>query len=302
MKFVFLVLHYKNADVTIQCLDSILSTIRSEDYSIVVVDNASENGSYEELCSKYCYNPKMHFLKNSENIGYARGNNVGFQYAKEVLKADWICLANNDLIFSDPNWIEKAVAFYNTVKYYVMGPDIVTPSGEHQNPFKINIAKKKEIQRKILHDEIVYWLLKIGIQRKIRGMINVTSAWDKVDYQTTIEDFDGTLHGSCLIFSPKYIQRFNGLYSGTFLYAEEEILCYLMKRLECRYSYNSNMQVTHCHSMTFKRSEEDADKRKMIIIKHRIFSYRKFLQIISDNKNLDKYLISNSEDVNVEKK
>lgn len=281
MKFTFLLLHYKNADVTIRCIDSILTTITDQPYDIVVVDNASENGSYEELKNKYATLDNIHFLHNEENLGYARGNNVGFAYAKNELKADWICLANNDLIFNDSAWIDKIVREYEESKFYVLGPDIVTPEGVHQNPFKMRVSQKKDVIKSLLHDIVVYILLKLGIQRKLRKIISKKKqSATNAEWAKEQKNFRGVLHGSCLVFSPDYVAEFEGLYNGTFLYAEEEILCYLLNRLKYRYVYCNDVQVIHCHSTSFKLSVQDEDKRKTIIVGHRIRSYFKFLKIV----------------------
>lgn len=280
-----------NADITINCINSIEKTLVEEDYKIVVVDNASQNGSYEQLLGEYKDDIKIHFISNVRNMGYAQGNNVGFIYAKDVLKADWICLANNDLIFSDPQWIKKSIGFYDKTHFYVLGPDIVTPTGEHQNPFKDTVPRKNQVLKKLFHDEVVYILLKLGLQRKLRKKMKLKDSWQNVNYKMTKEDFHGILHGSCLIFSPAYIHKYDGLYPGTFLYAEEEILCYILDSLGHKYSYNCDMQVIHCHSTTFKRSIQDEDKRKMQIVKHRINSYQKFLKIVNCRKNIEEFIM-----------
>ncbi len=288
--FAFLILHYMNADVTINCIESILTSMPKMHYDIVVVDNASNNGSYEVLKEKYSNNDRIHFLCNKENLGYARGNNVGFSYAKHELKAEWICLANNDVIFSDPLWMDKVFEAYCKKSYYVLGPDIITPDGEHQNPFRMNVSGKKEVAKSLIHDEIVYFLLKLGIQRKLRRKMNIKDVRADVNWKNSVEDFKGVLHGSCVVFSPDYIKEFEGLYKGTYLYAEEEILCYVLQKLGYRYTYFCGVQVTHCHATSFKKSIEDEDKRKMVIVKNRIKSYRKFLKIVFTNKDVGKYL------------
>ena len=66
--FAYLILHYKNADVTEQCIESLLKH-DMEDSCIIVVDNASDNGSYEILTEKYGNNDKLHFLHNEKNLG-----------------------------------------------------------------------------------------------------------------------------------------------------------------------------------------------------------------------------------------
>lgn len=290
MKFVFLILHYMNVDVTVKCMDSLLQNISGVAFDIVVVDNASNNGSYEELTGRYKEYENIHFLCNKENLGYARGNNVGFVYAKDVLKADWICLLNNDVFISDTHWMDKIYAQYEKKPFYVLGPDVVTPEGIHQNPFADSVPSKKRVAKKLFHDEVVYMLLKLGIQRKLRSKMKAQPVSNAVDWKQSREEFAGVLHGSCLIFSPDYVKEFDGLYSGTFLYAEEEILCYILHKLGYPYAYCTDLQAVHCHATSFKKSIADEDRRKMVIVKHRIRSYRKFLKIVMDTRHPEKYL------------
>ncbi len=289
-KIAFLILHYMNADVTMNCIDSILTTMSQENPEIVVVDNASHNGSYEALTEKYGEDKRIHFLENADNLGYARGNNVGFVYAKNTLGAEWICLANNDVVFSDTCWMDKVIKLYQENPYYVLGPDIVTPDGVHQNPFRNNVAGKKSVMKNLFHDEMVYLLLKLGLQRKLRSKMNIKDVKNEMDWRESRREFKGVLHGSCLLFSPDYVKEFDGLYNGTFLYAEEEILCYILNKLGYRYSYFSEVQVKHCHATSFKKSIQDEDKRKMVIVKHRIKSGRKLLRIVFTQKDVGRYL------------
>lgn len=291
MKFVFLILHYKNSDVTIQCVESMMKTFEIGSYEIVVVDNASGNGSYEELQEYFGGKEFIHFLHNEQNLGYAAGNNVGFRFAKRELNADFICLANNDVIFEDSDWINKVTAFYRDISYYVLGPDIVTPQGEHQNPFKSHTASRANVFKSLIHDMIVYWALKLKLQRNINNNVKSKRTLARDDWEHTDENMKGVLHGSCLVFSPDYVREFEGLYGGTFLYCEEEILCYILKKLNYRYVYYSNVQVIHCHSTSFKRSVQDEVERKKIIVKHRMKSYQKFLRITFCKGDLKKFLM-----------
>ena len=290
MKFVFLILHYKNSDVTIQCVDSIIHCFGTGSFEIVIVDNASNNGSYETLQERFSGKSYIHFLHNEKNLGYAAGNNVGFRYAKKELKADWICLANNDVIFEDSAWIDKVTAYYKTSSYYVLGPDIVTREGVHQNPFRAYTASRINVCKNLIHDIIVYWALKLKLQRKINNNVMSRQELNKQDWAHTDDNFQGVLHGSCLVFSPDYLAEFDGLYGGTFLYCEEEILCYILKKLGYRYVYCSDVQVIHCHATSLKRSVQDEAERKKIIVKHRMQSYQKFLKITLCREDIRRFL------------
>jgi len=287
--FTYLILHYKNADVTEQCLDSLLC-IDLQDSKIIVVDNASNNGSYEALLEKYGKNPRLHFIKNEENLGYAAGNNVGFRFAKETLGADWIVLLNNDVIIEQKDFQRVLLEEYEKHPFYLAGPDIVTPEGNSQNPYLMECPDQSTIRKKLLHDYIVLGLMKIRLQQLIKKLLHYDGSIFQPNEISTIEAFHGVLHGSCLLFSPDFIREFNGLYGGTFLYCEEEILCYILNRMGYKYSYLKSVRVIHKHSVSMKREIKDENRRKMLEISRRIVSYKKFLKISKEQKQLGDFL------------
>lgn len=286
--FAYLILHYKNADITEQCIESLLK--HNDDSHIIVVDNASDNGSYEELTARYGSNKNIHFLHNDSNLGYAAGNNVGFRYGKDVLKAEWIVLLNNDVTIDQENFREVVLEEYKSNPFYVAGPNIVTPEGDNQNPFRMECMNKKVIRKNLLHDYVVLGLMKVRIQQLLKKLLHYDGSTFKPNDTDTIYDFHGVVHGSCIIFSPDYVGEFDGLYNDTFLYCEEEIMCYILNKLGYTYSYLKKVTVTHRHSASMKREVRDEDKRKMIEISRRIVSYKKFLKIAKCKDNVGKFL------------
>ncbi|MFC1645399.1 glycosyltransferase family 2 protein [Patescibacteria group bacterium] len=96
LKVFVVILNYNGKDVIERCLTSVLNS----DYpnlEIVVVDNNSTDGSLEFIKRKFS---KVHFIKNSRNIGFSAGNNVGIRFAIERM-ADYVFILNNDA------WVEK---------------------------------------------------------------------------------------------------------------------------------------------------------------------------------------------------
>lgn len=287
--FAYLILHYKNADITEQCIESLLAN-DMDDSCIIVVDNASDNGSYEKLVDIYDNNELIRFIHNDRNLGYAAGNNIGFRYAKDVLNADWIVLLNNDVTIEQHDFRKVLISEYMNKPFYIAGPDIVTPEGDNQNPFRMECMNEKVIHKNLIHDYIVLALMKIRLQQLLKKLLHYDGSIFKPNDVGTIYDFKGVVHGSCIIFSPDYVKEFDGLYNDTFLYCEEEILCYILNKLGYQYAYLKSVRVTHRHSVTMKRQIRDEDKRKMIEISNRIVSYKKFLKIAKDKTDLGKYL------------
>lgn len=76
-----------------KCLAS-LAEISYKNYEVIISDNGSTDGSLEyfnKIKNKF---PKFIVVKNGKNLGYAKGNNVGFKKASGEL----ILLLNNDTI------------------------------------------------------------------------------------------------------------------------------------------------------------------------------------------------------------
>ncbi len=93
----FVILNWKQRELTLACLESVVSiNYPAERVRVVVVDNASQDGSVEAVYDAY---PGVIVIENSENLGYAGGNNVGIRWAMKV-GVDYIFILNNDVIVS----------------------------------------------------------------------------------------------------------------------------------------------------------------------------------------------------------
>lgn len=84
-----------------ECLNSLLRQ-RYPSFEIIVVDNHSEDGSYEKGVA--LYGEKVIWIRNQKNDGFARGNNIGIRSSK----GEYILLLNNDA-WADPEWVGSLV-------------------------------------------------------------------------------------------------------------------------------------------------------------------------------------------------
>jgi len=90
-KVFIIVLNYNGRDVLKNCLKSVFR-INYPNFEVVVVDNASTDGSLESVKADFS---KAHFIKNETNLGFSTGNNIGIRFALEKM-ADFVLLLNND--------------------------------------------------------------------------------------------------------------------------------------------------------------------------------------------------------------
>lgn len=89
-KVSIVVLNWNGGGDVIECLKSVRD-IDYPDYEIIVVDNGSTDGSVAEIGQKF---PDIKVIENSENLGFAEGNNVGIRAAT----GDYIMLLNQDTV------------------------------------------------------------------------------------------------------------------------------------------------------------------------------------------------------------
>lgn len=166
--FSFVILHYQTIEDTIECVESILHNVKFEQINIVIVDNGSPNKTGKLLAEKYQRTENVYCIESKINLGFAKGNNLGFSYAKYELKSDFICLLNNDTIIKQPDFIDKIIAKYQESSFHVMGPDIIsTMDGKHQNPEIENVVDINSAKRKIKHYKRLYFLNKLHIENKV---------------------------------------------------------------------------------------------------------------------------------------
>ncbi|MGD0340956.1 MAG: glycosyltransferase, partial [Bacteroidales bacterium] len=235
--FCFVILHYQTKTDTIECVNSILTNITNPGVKIIVVDNGSPNGSGVELKELFKDNDKVEVLLSPDNLGFTGGNNIGFRYARHQCKADFIAMINNDTIIRQQNFIDAIINKFIKSPFHLLGPDIVTMSGKHQNPVFNKLSSLKAVQNYIKHYRKVLFLNYLGLDtilEKIKKLffpesgIHIENIRKEIDHSSEQEGVP--LHGSAIVFSGLYIQKYEGLYPGPFMYGEEAILDYFVKK------------------------------------------------------------------------
>lgn len=110
MDLSIIIVNYKSSHHVLNCLHSIEKCKMQINYEIIIVDNASDDGSKEEILLAY---DKVIWIQSNYNSGFARANNMGIK----VAKGQNILLLNSDTIILD-NAIEQTVLKFNQDEQY----------------------------------------------------------------------------------------------------------------------------------------------------------------------------------------
>ncbi len=270
------ILHYENVQDTLECIKSLDEQIEM-DFDIIVVDNGSDYGKVETIESLYSDRSDIHFLHSKENLGFARGNNLGFRYAKHELHSEIIILANNDLIFEQKDFVKKLVETYKENRFDVAGPKIISlVDGMNQNPVARMFYTKQDVQKRYIKTSVLYCLNVIGLDFLLKKIF--AKPIQEFQYYPS-KDFQ--LHGACMIFGRDYVNKYEGLYSGTFMYGEEDILRYQVEQNHLKLLYLDKLTVKHKEGSSTNTVLKKNKLKRRFFYKWSLDSMRQLMRMMS---------------------
>lgn len=95
-----IIVNYHSANMVIDCINSIYAQTRGLSFEIIVVDNASGDGSVELL--RETFGEKITVIPSPENLGFGKANNLGARQAK----GKYLFLLNPDtVLISNAIWV-----------------------------------------------------------------------------------------------------------------------------------------------------------------------------------------------------
>jgi GT2 family glycosyltransferase len=108
---------YNNLPFTKFCLASLIQNAITPDYEVIVVDNASTDGTPDYLRELEQANPFVHVVFNDTNRGFAAANNQGLA----VARGEVLVLLNNDTVVP-PRWLAALVRRLDEPDVGLVGP------------------------------------------------------------------------------------------------------------------------------------------------------------------------------------
>lgn len=209
------------ADLT-ACLASLAAAPPATPHQIVVVDNASEDGSVEAARAM----PGVQVMPLDSNVGFAAANNVAIR----ATQSDLILLLNSDTIVP-AGAIDALVArLRRDPSIGVAGPRLVDGAGRPELSFGQMLWIDVELRRKLLLNRIDR-----GDPRDLDWLRNETSREHVVDW----------VSGACLLVRRRDAESAGLLDERFFLYTEDVDFCHAIRRLGRKVLFTPVATVTH---------------------------------------------------------
>lgn len=300
LKLGFVILHYCTTDMTIQSVNAIKEKLSGGNYEIVIVDNASYNGSGRELLERYEKDERVTVLLSEENLGFAKGNNIGYNYAKHQLACDFICVMNNDVMIEQSDFAERIFREFEQSSFAVLGPHITLKDGQENamyykiNPVETLIKERNGYIRRLKHVKSRLhgiWNLWDNMKTMLRIFLGKIHVMEELkQHEDMVEGARERhesiiLHGCCLIFSPEYLEKFEDAFDpSTFMFREEEILYLRCKREGLLMVYNPELEVLHLEDVSTDFIYKTNRKKEIFNLENQIASLKILIQKIQEER------------------
>jgi hypothetical protein len=203
MSLTIVIVNYNAREHLEACLQSLASAPPPIAHEIVVVDNASTDGSAAAVSARW---PGVTIIELQANVGFAAGNNAGIR----ATRGDLVLLLNNDTIVP-PGAIDALVArLLANPRAAVVGPRLVDGDGRVELSFGPMITPLAELRQKVtmaLHAR--------GVGAVSKRVARATSRERSVDW----------VSGACLLVRRDAAERAGLLDERFFLYTEDVDFC-----------------------------------------------------------------------------
>ena len=228
------VINWNGKQVLLDCLASIEREVLSRrdaeriEIETIVVDNGSTDGSAEAARDGFAW---AQVLALPDNIGFARGNNVGLRQAK----GRHALLLNNDTIVL-PGAFERCVRFLDAnPDVGVVGPQLLNPDRSKQNCIHNHPSLVTEL--------IPKGLLETALPRRFPSKRTPHPA--PIDVEAVL--------GACLFVRGEVLEQVGLMPEDYFFFLEETDWCYQIRKAGWRIVHVPDAQVVHIFGASTKK-------------------------------------------------
>lgn len=206
-----------------RCLQSLRSAPPATTHEVVVVDNASPDGSAEAVRGGW---PQVRLIAQTQNRGFAAGCNAGIRAAH----GDLILLLNSDTIVP-PNALDRLVARLRAVpEAAVAGPRLVDGKGTAELSFGRMITPLAEFRQKRILTRLA-----VGHGPTVEYVKRMTSR----------EHYPDWVSGACLLVRRKDAEAVGLLDERYFLYTEDVDFCAAIRARGRRILFTPSAEIVH---------------------------------------------------------
>jgi len=245
-----IVVSWNTRELLAQCLQSVYDTAGELQVEVIVVDNASSDGSVEMVRRDF---PQVQIIANAENVGFVRANNQ----AIERCRGRYVLLLNSDTQ-ALPGSLDKTVRFMDEhPRAGIAGVRLLNPDGTFQashTPFP------------------TLWREFLILSGLGRWLIQPTFPSCGPQVEKGAQAIKGYVEGAYLIARREVVEQVGGLDERIFMYAEDVDWCYRFHQAGWEVWYLPQAPIIHYGGQSSKRRR---GRMEAELYRSRVYFFRK---------------------------
>lgn len=228
------IVNYNPGENLIKCVKSVSESVRE----IIIVDNASSDGSLERILNLY---PSIKLIKNEENEGFSRGANIGILNSKY----EYLLIMNPD-VFIEKNSIHLLTKCLEEEEGVgIVSPKLISADGKIELSYGNDPSIINELLQKI---------------KSKTGILRIKSKYVQ------------WVSGACFMCRKKAVIEAGLFDENFFLYFEDADLCKRLRKKGWVIKYLSSASAVHIRGGSGDFEEVQCEYRKSQLLyykKHR---------------------------------
>jgi len=238
MDLSIIIVNYNVKEFLENLLRSINKATQKITSEIIIVDNASDDGSIDLIKSKF---PDVKLIENKENLGFSKANNLGLRIAK----GNYLLLLNPDTIVEEDTFETMIKFFEEKKKAGLAGCKILNPDGTLQSGCRRSFPGPWNSFSKVTG------LSSLFPHSRLFAKYNLTYLDENKTHEVD------AISGSFMFLRREVYEKIGGLDEDFFMYGEDLDWCFRVQQSGYKVFYVHTTQIIHYKGESTKRSSID---------------------------------------------
>ncbi len=225
-----IIVTWNNEKIIAECLEWLYKAIKTVSFETIIVDNYSSDETCKIIEEKY---PAVRLVRSQDNLGFAKGNNLGFTFAT----GKYTMLLNPDafLNYGSPEILISYME--NNPEAQVIGADLRNADGSRQSKLKYSTLSGARLVN-------LFGFLKPFFYK---APLPKTNDMNLDLYKVHI------IVGAFMLIRSSLIKEIGLFDEQFFAYFEEADFCHRARQHGVEILYAKNFLVTHLRGASFKQ-------------------------------------------------
>ena len=239
-----IIISYNAKDFLKGCLDSVKTAVDSGFAKIIVVDNASKDGSAEMVESDYKW---AELIRNKSNLGFAEANNIGIR----SLDADYILLLNSDTLVTSQALSDMLSIMKSNPQLSISGCQHIDKDGIIQNPFGRfpNLKSEFITMTGIFNWPLISHLITFRKRKRLKEakaeLPQTPETFSNNETQNSKFSYVNYVSGASMMMTKEFASKTGGLDNRYFFYSEDADVCFAAWKMGHKVAFFPDIIITH---------------------------------------------------------